>query len=138
MDSLQTNGVGGVLISAHHWVEGKLLLDLKYSAFKYLFDKNGQMQGTRNAIYPAIAILDPKTEHWDVIGCSEVDIRVQSRFYHRSTLWHGEVFTSDSNQLKKYDSKTGQWKILDFSDGRNYELFTVNERLYAANREHRL
>jgi TolB-like protein len=134
MDGLQSNGVGGVIITAHHWVEGKLLLDLKYGAAVYLFDTNGKWRETRDVTYAAIAILDPKTKRWDVVGCSEVDLTVQSRFYHRSTLWRNELFTCDGNEIKKYDFKSRQWKGLEISDGRNYELFTVNEHLYAANR----
>jgi hypothetical protein len=134
MGGLQSNGVGGVIITAHHWVDGKLLLDLKYGAFVYLFDAKGNWHETRNVTYPAIAILDPKTEHWDVVGGSQVDIMAENPFYHRSTLWRGELFISDGKQIKKYDFKTRQWKVLEISDGSNHALFNVNEHLYAANR----
>ena len=135
LDSLGSNEVAGIIITAHHWVEGKLLLNLEYGAFIYSFDANGKWSGTRNATYPAFAVFDPKTKQWDVAGGAEVNIMSQNLFYyHHSTLWRGELFTSDGNQIKKYDFKTRQWQVLEISDGNNYELFTVNEHLYAANK----
>jgi hypothetical protein len=123
----QNSAFGGAIITAHHWVEGKLLLDLKYGEFIYKPDAIYQPS------YPAIAILDPKMGHWDVIGCAAVDFQAENRLYHHSTLCRGEIFTCNGNQIKKYDSTARKWEILKISDGNNYELFTVNDRLYAAN-----
>ena len=129
----QIDQISDVHITAHHWIEGKLVLDFQYGAAVYSFDAKGNWQQTRTALLPAIAILTPETEHWDVISCSEVDIREENNFYHRTTLWHGELFTSNGGQVKRYDFASHQWQLLPVSDGGNYELFTVNDRLYAAN-----
>ena len=80
----------------------------------------------------AIAILNPATEHWDIISCPKEDIESQNNFYHRSTLLHGEVFNCDGGQIKKYDSISQQWQVLPVSNGNNYELFAINGHLYAA------
>jgi len=119
-------------ITAHHWFEEKLVLDFEYEA-------------TINSRYEtgsAIAILDPASEHWEVIGCPEYDmpnasemqvVQARNSFYHRSVLLHGELFASDNKQIRKYDFQNKQWQVLTVSDGNNYELFVVNDRLYAAN-----
>jgi Ca2+-binding EF-hand superfamily protein len=121
-----------IRVTAHQWLEGKLLLDIQYAAFVYSFGTNGNWQSTRGATFPAIAILDPVTEHWQVIGCPEINLSTLNQFYHHTTLCWGDVFTSNNGQIKKYDSAKRQWRILPVSDGSNYELFTVSNRLYAA------
>lgn len=135
LDGLQGDQISGVAITAHHWLEGKLLLDFKYGAFIYSFDAKGNWRQTRNVTFPAIAILDLASEHWDVIGCPEVEIGLGNTFYHRSALWHGELVNCDGGQLKKYDFQNRQWQVLPVSDGNNYELFAVQEHLYAASRD---
>ena len=122
-------------ITAHHWQEGKLLLDLQYDIEIVLHDGKGGYLNIRKVSGPAIAIFDPATEHWDVTGYPEAAIQAQNRFYHRSTLRRGQLFNCDGGQVKKYDSTGRQWQVLPVSDGGNYELFTVNDGLYAANRE---
>ena len=134
LDGLPGDQISGVTVTAHHWLEGKLLLDFQYGAFLYSFDAKSNWQQTRSVTFPAIAILDPAAEHWNVISCPEVNIMAQSHFYHRSTLWRGQLFNCDDGQIKKYDFAGRQWQVLPVSDGGNYELFTVNDRLYAANR----
>jgi Ca2+-binding EF-hand superfamily protein len=119
-------------ITAHHWIEGKLVLDFQYGAFVYSFDGDGNWQRTRGVTFPAIAILDPATERWQVISCPEVDAVSQNRFYHHTTLCRGEVFTSDGGRIKKYDDAKTAWQVLDISDVGNCELFTVYDHLYAA------
>ena len=121
-------------ITAHHWFEGRLLLDYEYNAGIQQLDKNGKVMGGRNAGGPAVAIFDPTIAHWDVIDCPEVEIQVKNNFYHRSALWHGELFNCDGGQIKRYDFQNQQWQVLAVSDGNNYELFTVNGQLYAAGR----
>ena len=134
LDGLPGYKISGVTITAHHWLEGKLLLDFQYGAFVYSFDAKSNWQQTRSVTFPAIAILDPATEHWDVISCPEMDIPAQISSYHSSMLWRGQLFNSDGGQIKKYDSTGHQWQVLPISDGSNYELFNVNDHLYAANR----
>ena len=122
-----------VTITAHHWFEGRLLLDYGYYAGIQQLDTKGNVLGGRNASGPAIALLDPGSEHWDVVGCPEVDILAQNRFYHHTVLFRGELFTCDGGQLRKFDFQNRQWQALKISDGNNYELFAVNGHLYAAN-----
>ncbi len=133
LDGLPGDQISGVTVTAHHWLEGKLLLDFQYGAFLYSFDAKSNWQQTRSVTFPAIAILDPAAEHWNVISCPEVNIMAQSHFYHRSTLWRGQLFNCDDGQIKKYDFAGHQWQVLPISDGSNYELFNVNDHLYAAN-----
>ena len=134
------DGLGGltdydVKITAHHRVEGKLLLDFEYGAQIDTFDEKGNWQQTRGAGLPAIAILDHASEHWMVISCPEIESASQNFFYHRSTLIHGDLYNCDGGQIKKYDLSKGQWQPLAISDGNNYELFAINGNLYAANRD---
>jgi curli biogenesis system outer membrane secretion channel CsgG len=134
IDRRKTNQlISKVDITAHHWVDGKLLLDLKYGAFLYFYDAKTNWQETRSVVYPAVALLDPGTAHWDVIGLPEENSGKQNISDNRSTLWRGALFTSDAGQIKKYDFTSRRWKVLEISDGANYGLFAVNDHLYAAN-----
>jgi Ca2+-binding EF-hand superfamily protein len=133
LDGLHSNQITGVTLRAHHWVEDKLLLDFSYNALIYKFDTNGNWLQARPARYPAIAILDPKTQRWDVAPGPEEHFAGGNYFYHRSTLWRGELFHCDGTRIKKYDFKTREWKALEISDGNRYELFAIAGHLYAAN-----
>jgi hypothetical protein len=135
LEDLPGNGVEFPTITAHHWIEGKLLLDFEYTTPVYSFDEKNKSSSTRYARIPAIAIFDLATERWDIITDPEVGYEDENRFYHRTTLLHGELFTCESKQIKKYDFQKRQWRVLDISDGNNYELFAVNGRLYAASRD---
>jgi len=61
-----------------------------------------------------------------------VDFASRNRFYHHTTLWRGEAFTSDGGHIKKYDAVKNAWQVLEISDVGNCELFAVNGQLYAA------
>jgi hypothetical protein len=124
-----------VTITAHHWFEGKLLLDYEYYAGIQWLDEKGKVMGGRNAGGPAIAILDPAAEHWEVIDCPKVEIQRENNFYHRSTLLHNQPFISNGGQIQKYDFQNKQWQVLAVADGNNYELFAINDHLYAASRD---
>lgn len=132
LDGLPGEQIAGVAITAHHWLEGKLVLDFQYGAFVYSFDNNGNWKSTSNVTFPAIAILDPVTEHWKVISCPAADSFPPNRFYHRTTLWRGEVFTSRGGQIKKFDEAKKVWQALEIAEVGDCELFTVNRHLYAA------
>lgn len=136
LDGLAGDKPYNVKVTAHHWFEGRLLLDFEYDAYIYYFDKKGNWTETLGATFPAIALLDPVRKHWDVIGLPWWDIDSQGMlngFYHRSVLLNGDLFTSDRGQIKKYDWPAGKWQALGVSDSNDYELFAVNGHLYAAN-----
>jgi hypothetical protein len=113
-----------ITVTAHHWLEGKLLLNFEYELVN---NWSGAAGGS------AIAMLDPAREHWDIVVCRKEDIASKNRFYHRSTCLHGELFNCDGGQIEKYDRQSQQWRVLPVSDGNNYELFAINGQLYAAN-----
>jgi Ca2+-binding EF-hand superfamily protein len=128
---LPGNPEGGVQISAHHWVEGKLLLDLQYS--KYETTTNGTFLQTRTITYSAVAVYDPKTFLWNVIAGPPLDMDGRDPYYNFTTLWHRNVYSAFNNQIHKYDSDTKKWEVLAISDGNEYQLLNVNDHLYAAN-----
>ena len=120
-------------ITAHHWFEGKLLLDFHYDMLVETFDNKGTLIDNRQPRGSAVAIFDPATEHWNVIAGPETDTDMQNSYYHRTVLWHGYLFNCVGGQIRKYYFADQQWQILRISDGNNYELFVVNDHLYAAN-----
>jgi len=109
-----------VAITAHHWQEDKLLLNFKYD----LWDN---VTG-RHETGPALAILEPTTEHWDVLACPAA-----ADFYHSTTLLNGDLYYCGGGVIEKYDFATHQWRTLKISDGSSDELFAVHGKLYAAN-----
>ena len=131
LDGLPGDKISGVRITAHHWLDGKLVLDFQYGAFIYSFDEKGNWTSTRNVNFAGVAILDPATERWQVIGCPEVDAFNGIWFYHRTTLYRGDVFTSEGGQIRKYDVAKKSWQVLEIPEAGNCELFTVNDRLFA-------
>ena len=135
MDDLPGKPTSEVYITAHHWFEGRLLLDLKYGVNESVFDAQGNWQSTRTITLNPIAILDPATERWEVIPGPPADQQSLNRFYHRSVLWHKTLFTSNGGKIATYDFNRREWRALTISDGNNDELFVVNDHLYAANRE---
>ncbi len=114
------------IITAHHWLAGKLLLNFD----RLLVSKKnyGGVQGS------ALATFDPATEQWTVVICPAVTAESQNNFYHRSVLFRGDLFDSDGGQIKKYNAQTQRWEVVAVSDGNNYELFVINEHFYAANK----
>lgn len=118
---LADNSLPPIAITAHHWVEGRLVVD---------FRENLGIEAVR----AAIAIFDPDKDHWDVVSCPVHEAAASlNTYFHQTTLFHGALYNSDDGQIRRYDFVTGQWKVLPFSDGGNYELFNVNGHLYAAN-----
>lgn len=131
-------------LEAHHWFEGKLLLDFSYYVYINVFDDNGVHVDNRVATGDAIAMLDPATEHWKIIevdsrntfNSRELSLAIDpsiSIFYHRSVLLADKLFNCDGGQIKRYDFQEQQWQVLPVSDGNNYELFAIDGHLYAAN-----
>lgn len=132
LEGLKGNNISRLAIKAHHWQEGKLVLDLVYDTETDEFDKNGNWRNTRFATVPVVALLDPKAERWQVIVGPELDSMKANVFYHHTTLWHGEIFTSNGGQLSKYDDASRTWRTLELPQSDNCELFTVNGHLYTA------
>jgi curli biogenesis system outer membrane secretion channel CsgG len=135
LDKFQHIEDSTVNVTAHHWFEGRLLLNFEYGVGIQWRDEKGKIIGGSNVNGPAIAIFNPETGDWEIVGCPEVDVVSQNRFYHRTALFHGELFASDDGQIRKYDFDGRRWETLKISDGNNYELFVVNGHLYAANRD---
>jgi hypothetical protein len=121
-------------ITAHHWFEGRLVLDFQYEVETYRVDTNGAFKGSSVATVPAVAILDPATEHWNVASGSEARFENANHFYSRTVLLNGQLFASAGGKIQKYDFPTRQWSVVGASDGNHYELFAVDGKLYAADR----
>ncbi|MDB6112533.1 MAG: Calcium-binding EF-hand-containing protein, partial [Pedosphaera sp.] len=134
LDSLGGNRISQIQIIAHHWQEGRLLLDLKYSVPIYSYDKDGAWRGTRNPTLSAIAILDPGTGHWEVIDCPERTTGGENLYYHRSALVGGELFTCNAGQICRFDFAKRRWQTLELPEQDNFELFGIEGHLYASNR----
>jgi Ca2+-binding EF-hand superfamily protein len=107
------------------------LLDFQYGAYLAQF-KGTNWQSTRNLTLAGIAILDPAAERWQVIPCPEVEVINHNRFYHRTTLFQGRVFTSYEGQIRRFDVPTRRWQKIALPDLGNCELFALNDHLYAA------
>lgn len=129
---LDQDSLTSVQITAHHMVADKLLLDLKLEQVIYYGDAHGKRTGMRYATIPAIALLDTKTEGWQVIECEETDTLQQNLFYHHTTLWRDRVFTSQAGKVQKYNSTKKVWVELELPDVGNCALFVINDRLYGA------
>ena len=128
-----SNDFGGATIVAHQWLEGKLVLNLLCGAVVYSFDSHGHWAGTSNATYSAIAVMDPKSDNWNIVTCPRKSMFEVNLIYNQTTLLNGVLYNSEGRKIEKYDSDFKKWKQLDVSDGNNYALYNVNGHLYAAN-----
>lgn len=124
LGALETINGSRLIIVEHDGLEGKLLLSFEYDLMD---NQYGNVDGS------AIAIFNPATENWQVIGCPKVDFESKNHFPHHSTLLQGELFNCDGGKIEKYDSQNQVWRALSISDGNDYELFAVNGHLYTAN-----
>jgi Ca2+-binding EF-hand superfamily protein len=66
------------------------------------------------------------------VACPKAEILTDNPFYHRTTLWHGQIFTSNGNKVRKIDPAQNSWQELEIPELGNCELFSVNDHLYAA------
>src|ERR1019366_810577 len=96
--------------------EGRLVLDFKYGAQVVLLNANGYLKESHGVTLQAIAVLDPEAESWQVLQCPETSWEQQNNFYHHTTLWHGEVFTSVGGKVCQYSATKKAWQILDVPD----------------------
>ncbi len=135
LGELSPDTITAVYISAHHLLSDKLLLDLQFGRAIRSGDPQGNWVSLRYAAIPAVAILDLKTERWQVIECAETDFSEHNPFYHHTALWGGDVFTSQGGRVRKYDMARKAWIELELPDVGNCGLFVVNDRLYAATRD---
>ena len=116
-------------ITAHHWQEGKLVLDLEYDIVSAHMAPGGSLIG-ENAACPVIAILNPATESWEVVRCPPQDIHTVNTYSHRTALVPGGLFTSMGGKIGKYDFPNRRWQDLDIPQGDDGQLYVVNGRLY--------
>lgn len=130
---LEGGPISQEIITAHHWQEGRLVLDFKYTARLPLLDQNGTPVGTFPGTLSAIAILEPETRHWTVVGCPQAPHGTENNLYFRTVWLRGELFNCDGGKIRKYNFSSGRWDDLKLSNEGKYELFTVNSRLFAAN-----
>ncbi|HYG22654.1 MAG TPA: EF-hand domain-containing protein [Verrucomicrobiae bacterium] len=132
VEELQGDGIPGAVITAHRWQDNRLMLELAYTAQVYTMRSDGQWKGTRYARHSAVALLEPDTGAWTVASCPELDVVGRGNFYHRSACLGGELYMSESKKILKYDFARKQWNVLPISDGGNYQLFVINNRLFAS------
>jgi hypothetical protein len=125
--------ITGLRISANHWSEGKLLLDLQFSGDFF----KGDYQEVGGVSLAAAAIFDPTSGRWDMLEYPEPHTNaITIGFKKRSIeLFNGSFYLSAGGQLQKYDFATKQWKNLEVPGLNNSQLVAVKGRLYAANSE---
>jgi len=141
-ESLTVANLSGLVVTAHRWSEGRLLLGLWFQ---------GRFQDYALVSQSAVAILDPQNESWDIVQYPMASARDStinntfptealfgSRGSKRSAnfqLFHGDFYLSDGGELKKFDFKTRQWATLSVPEHKDSQFFTVNGQLFAANEE---
>lgn len=123
---LSSGEITRTIVTGHHYVEGKLVLDLRCNAYS-----DSRDTGTHSDLFSAVAILDPETEEWQVVRRPDIDFTQQNYGYYRTTLCRGELFVSDGGKVSKYDFSKKSWRALDLAELDNCQLFSVNGRLYA-------
>jgi len=135
LDELSVGELTDVKITSHHWMEGRLILDLRCEGQLVVLNERGYLQSSRGVTRTGVAIFDPAAEHWQVIPCPPADELAWGNFYHRTTLYRGEIYTSQGGKIKKYGATGKTWQELVLPPIGDCELFTVNDRLYAANHD---
>jgi TolB-like protein len=119
-----------VEISAHQWVDGKLVLDMWCDAEVFASGRPDDGGESSYKCFPAVAILDARMK-WQVFPCLAVDSQAKRGCYHRTTFWRGEWFTSVGGKVWRRDARKGAWEALLLPEVGDCELFCVSDHLYA-------
>lgn len=123
-----------ITATAHHWLENRLVLDFHYELVIDGPGSNGNLTQINSVSGSAVAMLDPAAGHWEVVALPDAGVAITpGAFYHRTTLWHGELLTSYQGKILNYDRAAREWRNLAIPETGDCELFVVNEHLYAAN-----
>ena len=125
--------IAGLKISANHWSDGKLLMDLQYTGDFF----KGDYQEAGGVFLAAAAIFDTANGKWDMLEYPEahadpITIGFKKRYIE---LFHGDLYLSTGGRLQRYDFKTSQWTSLEVPGLNNSQLFAINGHFYAANAE---
>jgi len=144
LDQLPATNLSNIAILNHHAHEGILLLDLRYR--DSWWERGTNFARQRTVYREAAAVLHPDGS-WEVIpyphsedspvGAGDFLLAAVGgpapKLY--SELLNGAIYVSDLDAIRKYDFKTRLWTELPFPQQERPQLFTANDRLYAANAE---
>jgi TolB-like protein len=131
MDGLPGDKPDGFSFKDHQLVEGKLLLDFRYNAWVYSFDKNGNLQSSADKVFVGMAIFDPESKRWTIAALPESFTEPVSFSSRQSVLWRGDLYSSHTGKIRKYDFQKKIWELAGFSvDGGSF--YNLNGRLFIA------
>ena len=115
----------------HQLVEGKLLVDFRYNAWVYSFDKNGNRQSSAAKVFVGMAMFDPESKLWTVVALPESFTEPVSFSSRQSVLWRGDLYSSHTGKIRKYDFTKKIWELAGFSvEGGSF--YNLNGRLFIA------
>ena len=147
LENLPGSNICNVSVTAHHWAEGKLLLDFEYYAMFYRQwnPVDGKFYGGTGRSVEAVALLDPVTSHWEVIADPEAEKPLPQLLLStlsspipsasprdRSAFFRGELYNCDREKIRKLDLASHRWQPLNIAGEDRYGLASINGHLYAA------
>jgi hypothetical protein len=125
--------IAGLKISANHWRNGTLLVDLTYRGDFYA----GDYQEAAGVLLAAAAIYDPGKGRWEILEYPQGRTFDNSFGYKTRNieLFDGDFYLNVDGQIKKYRFNAKQWETLNVRVQNNSRLFAVDGHLYAADPE---
>ncbi len=131
MDELPGDKPDTFRFTDHQLIEGKLLLDFRYNAWVYSFDKNGNWQSSAGKVFVGMAIFDPESKRWTMAALPESFTEPVSFSSRQSVLWRGDLYSSHTGKIRKYDFQKKIWESAGLSvDGGSF--YNLNGRLFIA------
>jgi hypothetical protein len=131
MDELAGDKPHYFRFTGHQLVEGKLLLDFAYNAWAYSFDENGNWKSSADKVFVGMAIFDPETKHWTMTVLPESFTEPVPFSSRQSVLWRGDLYSSHTGKIRKYDFQKKIWELAGFSVDGGW-FYNLNGRLFIA------
>jgi TolB-like protein len=129
-DGLPGDKLDGFRVTDHQLVEGKLLLDFRYNAWVYSFDKNGDWQSSASKVFVGVALFDPASKRWTVAALPESFEEPVGFTSEQSVLWHGELYSSHTGKIRKYDFQKQTWESAGFAMDGGWQFHNLSGRLF--------
>jgi TolB-like protein len=131
MDGFPGDDMDGFKFTSHQLAEGRVVLDYQYQAHFYLFGENGKFKSSSVKTFVGAAWFEPETGNWLTATLTDpTSYETRNIFSGHSTVWRGELYTSNNGRLERFNRQKRVWETNDLAVQGNYRLCNLDGHLY--------
>jgi TolB-like protein len=131
MDGFPGDDMDGFKFTSHQLAEGRVVLDYQYQAHFYSFDENGKFKSSSVKTFVGAAWFEPETGNWLAATLTDpISYETRNIFSGHSTVWRGELYTSNNGRLQRFNRQNHAWETKDLAVQGNYRLCNLDGHLY--------